>query len=169
MITTGIPTSDATKTEVLNVISGEICADIADFPLINYGAAGANLDGIPVLCGGGNYPTPYYQTCYKFTNDGWQEFASMKEKRDSAAGIMFKNKFHVFGGAYDYSSISQTSEIISIDGSVEYGPDLPEGVYWHAITSINSTVSLLSGDDGQEEVRERRAARDAALIIILLE
>ena len=47
---------------------------------------------------------------------------------------------------------SKTTELISIDGGVEYGPELPEAVAWHAITSINSTVSLLSGDDGQEEV-----------------
>ena len=46
---------------------------------------------------------------------------------------------------------SKTTELISIDGGVEYGPELPEAVAWHAITSINSTVSLLSGDDGQEE------------------
>ena len=50
----------------------------------------------------------------------------------------------VFGG-YDGSSRLQTSEIISIDGAVEYGPELPEAVRSHAITSINSTVSLLSG------------------------
>jgi hypothetical protein len=42
---------------------------------------------------------------------------------------------------------SKTTELISIDGGVEYGPELPEAVYLHAITSINSTVSLLSGDD----------------------
>ena len=70
----------------------------------------------------------------------------MNEKRGyTAAGIMFKNKFHVFGG-YDGSwPPLQTSEIISIDGAVEYGPELPESVYLHAITSINSTVSILSG------------------------
>ena len=36
---------------------------------------------------------------------------------------------------------SKTTELISIDGGVEYGPELPEAVGWHAITSINSTVS----------------------------
>ena len=35
---------------------------------------------------------------------------------------------------------SKTTELISIDGGVEYGPELPEAVYLHAITSINSTV-----------------------------
>ena len=143
MITTGYPGSSAIKTEVVDVVSGETCADLADFPLANYGAVGANLDGTPVVCGGNDYPTDY-QTCYKLTNSGWQEFASMKEKRKYAAGVMFENKFHVFGG-YDSLNLLQTSELISIDGGVEYGPDLPIAVLWHTITSINSTVSILSG------------------------
>jgi hypothetical protein len=140
MIAAGYPAT-ATKTEVVDVVSGESCADLADFPLEIRGAVGANLHGTPVVCGG--YSSGYLQTCYKYTNTGWQQFASMKEKRYAAAGVTHKNKFHVFGG-YGVS-ISKTTELISIDGVVEYGPDLPEAVYYHAITSINSTVSLLSG------------------------
>ena len=142
MITTGYPYSSARKTEVVDVVNGESCADLADFPLENYGAVGANLHGTPVLCGGYSSGT-FYQTCYKYTNARWQQFASMKDKREFAAGITYKNKFHVFGGSD--GSRSKTTELISIDGGVEYGPDLPEAVFSHAITSINSTVSLLSG------------------------
>ena len=106
MVTTGIPSSYATKTEVVDVESGETCADLADFPFPNnfMGAVGANLHGTPVVCGGYSSGT-YYQACYKLTNAGWQEFASMNEKRAWAAGIVFKNKFHVFGG-YDGGSSS---------------------------------------------------------------
>ena len=68
----------------------------------------------------------------------------MKEKRGFFAGVVHKDKFHVFGGIGGSSS-KQSTELISIDGGVEYGPDLPEEVELHAITSINSTVSLLSG------------------------
>ena len=67
----------------------------------------------------------------------------MNEKRWLAAGITYKNKFHVFGGSD--GSRSKTTELISIDGGVEDGPELPEAVYSLAITSINSTVSILSG------------------------
>jgi hypothetical protein len=141
MITTGSPDSSATKTEVVDVVSGESCADLADFPLQTSGAVGANLHGTPVVCGG--YSSGWSRKCYKYTNTGWQQFASMNEKRYAAAGVMHKNKFHVFGGYGD--SRSKTTELISIDGGVEYGPDLPEAVNSHAITSINSTVSLLSG------------------------
>ena len=42
------------KTEVVDVESGETCADLAEFPVSNYGAVGANLDGTPIVCGGQN-------------------------------------------------------------------------------------------------------------------
>ena len=146
MIATGSPELFARKTEVVDVVSGEICADLADladFPMSNYGAVGANLHGTPVVCGGG-YSSIHYQKCYKFTDGEWQEFASTNEKRYIAAGVMHKKKFHVFGG-YVTGSKLQTSEMISIDGGVEYGPNLPFAVTSHAITSINATVSILSG------------------------
>ena len=76
MITTGwvsYPISLATtKTEIVDVISGETCANLADFPLQNYSyAVGANLDGTPVVCGGSRYDTynswTNHQVCYKLT------------------------------------------------------------------------------------------------------
>ena len=141
LVTTGIPDSSAKKTEVVDVESGETCADLADFPVENRGTVGANLDGTPILCSG--YSSGYSRKCYKFKNGKWEQFPSMKERRGYAAGITYKNKFHVFGG-YG-GSRSKTTELISIDGGVEDGPVLPEAVNYHAITSINSTVSILSG------------------------
>ena len=151
MIATGSsPSSDYyIITEVVDVKSGEICAVLTHFPFPNNGAVGANLDGTPAVCGG--YASgSYYQTCYHLTDPPsimpqWQEFASMKMQRRDAAGVMFQDKFHVFGG-YDYDyGILQTSEHIRIDGGVAWGPQLPTAVFWHAITSINLTVSILSG------------------------
>ena len=143
MITTGEPYYYATKTEVVDVVTGETCADLADFPLPNYDAVGAILDGTPIVCGG-YFSSGYSHTCYKLDFMGWHAYASMKEKRSYAAGVVFQNKLHVFGGFYD--GISQTSELISIEfGGVEHGPGLPIAVYKHAITSINSTESILSG------------------------
>ena len=150
MITSGQPTdSSATKTEVVNVVSGETCPDFADFPLQNYRAVGANLHETPVLCGGSYYSethqtSTWYQNCYKLTDAGWKEFAIMKEKRYAAAGVVYKNKFHIFGG-HKGSNRLQTSELISIYGVVEDGPALQEAVEGHAITSVNSKVSILTG------------------------
>ena len=147
MITTGYPRSSATrKTEIIDIASGGItCSDLEDFPVGIYGGVGGNLQGTPVVCGGSlGYPT-YSDKCYKFTTTGgWQEFASMKDKRNLAAGIVYNKKLHVFGGS-DGSQYLQSSEIISEDGGVIDGPDLPTAVGGHAITAINSTVSILSG------------------------
>ena len=152
MITTGhhgwYP-SRATKTEIVDVASGENCAVLADFPLKINGAVGANLHGTPVVCGGYSFKKMRSsRECYKFKNGTWTKFATMKDKRHLAAGVMFKNKLHIFGGYhYNNDSIQQTSEIITINGKVEYGPDLPTGVGFHTITAINATVSILAGGE----------------------
>ena len=76
MITTGYPTSLATtKTEIVDVVSGEACSDLANFPLQNYSyAVGSNFDGTPVVCGGSRYDTynswTNHQICYKLTIAG---------------------------------------------------------------------------------------------------
>ena len=72
----------------------------------------------------------------------------MKDKRYLGAAINYNNKLHIFGGYnYNNDSIQHTSEIISIDGTVEYGPDLPKAVLFHTITAINETVSILAGGE----------------------
>ena len=134
MIYTGYPYS---KTEVVDVVSGESFADWADIPFkMHHGAVGANLQGTPVVCGGTVLPCckmyadyQYLQACYKLTIEGWQQFASLKEIRRKPAGVVHKNKFHIFGGrntSMHITKLSNTTELISIDGGVEYGPELPE-------------------------------------------
>ena len=127
----------------MDVKIGLSCSDMADFPVKLMSAVGANLDGTPVVCGGGVSWT-YSNKCYRFTNGLWEEFASMNEKRVYTAGVVYNDKLHVFGG-YSGSSYLQTSETINLDGTVSDGPDLPEAFRLHAMTSINDTVSLLSG------------------------
>ena len=128
--------------------NGKTCSDLAKFPGEIIGAVGGNLNGTPIVCGGTGGGS-YLRKCFKLTSAGWQEFASMKETRAYAEGVVYNNKFHVFGGtSYSYVKL-QTSEIISIDGGVEYGPELPlpwsTTVSKYAITAINTTVSILSG------------------------
>ena len=53
MITSGIPTSTSTRTEIIDVIdAGTTCPDLAKFPLDVKFAVGANLQGVPIICGG---------------------------------------------------------------------------------------------------------------------
>ena len=143
MIVTGYPLSSATRTtEIVDVANDVACSDLADFPVELSGAVGANLDGTPVVCGGGGN-SGSLDTCYRFKNGIWEEFTSMMEKRKGAAGVMYNKKLHMFGG--HGASRLDTSEIINIDGEVSDGPDLPIAVFIHAMTAINDTVSLLSG------------------------
>jgi hypothetical protein len=145
MITTGYPRSSATrKTEIIDIASGVTCSDLEDFPVEIYGGVGGNLQGTQVVCGGVLGFSTYSEKCYKFTTTGgWQEFVSMNDKRSAAAGIVYQKKLHVFGG-WD-PSLLQSSEIISEDGGVIDGPDLPTAVEYHAIAAVNSSVSILSG------------------------
>ena len=135
--------SEATKTEIIDVINGETCSNLADFKII-LEPVGTNLQETPVLCGRDLIHSFKFK-CYKFIkNDGWQEFASLNGKRDMAAGIVYKNKFHVFGGSGRDSNL-KTSVIISESGVSEDGPDLKTAISSHAITIINSTMSIITG------------------------
>ena len=150
MVASGAPTSSASgslsssarKTEIVDVANGLTCSDMAYFPVELNGAVGANLGGTPVVCGG-HSDSGYKEKCYRFKNSVWEEYASMKERRRWAAAVMHNDKLHVFGG-YDGSNL-QTTETINVDGVVNDGPDLPTGVFYHAMTKISETVSLLSG------------------------
>ena len=72
----------------------------------------------------------------------------MIEGRQNAAGIVYNNTFHIFGG-YNRTFGSyiglQSSEIVNEDGSSNEGPQLPITMSLHAIASVNSTVSIMSG------------------------
>ena len=145
MITSGHPYSSATKTEIVDLANGAACSDLAVFPIEIYGAVGANLDDIPVVCGG-SFSITKNEKCYRYTKGVWEDFASMKEVRLYAAGVMYNKTLHVFGG-WDGSSLLKTSETVNVDGEISDGPDLPTAVYSHAMTAINDTVSLLSGGE----------------------
>ena len=143
MIVTGWTYPGDTTTEIIDVIDGETCTDLADFPMeIGY-SVGANLQGTPIVCGGWINGNGDSDNCYQFLDDAWQEFATMNRARDFAAGIIYDKKFHIFGG--NDGSAKKSTEILSADGVVIDGPVLPTGVSFHTITSINATLSILSG------------------------
>ena len=144
MIVTGETySSKKTTTEIIDVIDGKICADLADFPVeIGY-SVGANLQGAPTVCGGWINGNGKSDKCYQFIDDAWQESATMNRTRGFAAGIIYDKKFHIFGG--NDGSTKKSTEIVSANGMVIDGPDLPTGNYGPEITYINATVSILSG------------------------
>ena len=85
----------------------------------------------------------YSDKCFKFAQNEWKEFANLKQKRSNAAGIVFEDHFHIFGG-YGGGGLKST-EIISANGVVIDGPNMKTELYYHAITNLNHTSSIISG------------------------
>jgi hypothetical protein len=128
--------------------SNVICEDLEDFPIEIQGAVGVNLASTPIICGGYFYNGSSHSSdkCFKYMEGGWQHFATMIERRAFAAGIVYNNALHIFGG-YDHDTAItlQSSEIVNADGSSTEGQQLPSPIYAHAIASINSTVTIITG------------------------
>ena len=153
MVTTGYPWDSAKKTEVIDLEhnledSNVICEDLNDFPMEIQAAVSANLESLPIICGGRFHNGSYHSSdkCFKYMDGGWQHFATMINRRAYATGIVYGNALHIFGG-FDYDTWTklQSSETINIDGSSTEGPKLPTPIYVHAIAAINSAVSIISG------------------------
>ena len=106
---------------------------------------------MPIICGGyfNNGSAHSSEKCFVYIPKfglGWQYFVSMIDRRAGAAGIVYENGFHIFGG-YDRSTstLLQSSEIVNEDGTTTEGPQLPMPMHFHAIASINSSVSIITG------------------------
>ena len=90
-------------TEVIN-LDGEdgTCQDLEDFPILLSHAVGANLGSSPVICGGQESNAKSIDneidTCFKLINGQWKSFTTMNDKRAVAAGVVYQNTLHIFGG-----------------------------------------------------------------------
>ena len=102
--------ADRNPTEVINLDGNEdvTCRDLEDFPIMLSNAVGGNLASSPVICGGQNQSDTKYihdeiDTCFKLINGNynqlqWKPFATMSNKRAVAAGVVYQNTLHIFGG-----------------------------------------------------------------------
>ena len=65
MIVTGWTYPGDTTTEIIDVIHGETCAELANFPIEIAYSVGANLQGTPIVCGGnenfGDHPLGFHK------------------------------------------------------------------------------------------------------------
>ena len=106
--------------EIINFRKNHInCENIEQYPLDVSGAAGANFESTPVICGGQFQQFPFFDNsghCYAYKDYKWQPFAQMVTPRSYAAAIIYNNSLHIFGGLdpgiQDWNEI-KSSEIIS--------------------------------------------------------
>ena len=139
------------RTEIINLEDEDLtCENPEDFPMENISdSVGANLAKSPVICGGTNF-YDILDTCSRLINGTWETFATMSTGRYAAAGVVHENTLHVFGGSeiYGGGAILTSTDIITIDGQVRQGENLPAPLYGHAMASVNSTTSIISGGYG---------------------
>ena len=72
----------------------------------------------------------------------------MTSRKHGAAGIVHANTFIIFGG-YEYpgSGRLSTTEIITEEGQVTPGPEMPVAVDYHSIASLDEKTWILTGGD----------------------
>ena len=96
-------------TEVINLDDEDVtCQDLEDFPISLDSGIGGNLGSSPVICGGQNTSHTKaihdeIDTCFKLIRGNynwlhWEPFTTMSEKRAVAAGVVYQNTLHIFGG-----------------------------------------------------------------------
>ena len=68
----------------------------------------------------------------------------MTFRRWGAAGISHDQSFIIFGGSAGSLLLSST-EIITEQGGVSPGPEMPEAVRFHSIASVDATTSIIIG------------------------
>ena len=71
----------------------------------------------------------------------------MISRRSGAAGIVHGNTFIIFGGRDSTGSwtILSTTEIITEEGQVTPGPEMPVAVDYHSIASLDEKTWILTG------------------------
>ena len=70
----------------------------------------------------------------------------MISRRYGAAGIVLAKSFEIFGGNVGKEPFELSStEIITEEGQVSPGPEMPTAVYQHAMAGVNATTSILTG------------------------
>jgi len=145
LVSTGRPRNSATQTtEVINLQDDSMCQDVGDFPMAN-DAVGAYLGSSPVICGGNDGSVSLNQ-CHQLRSGIWRPFATLDQRRWGAAGIVHANTFIIFGG-YDttWSRKLSTTEIVTEEGRVTPGPEMPVAVYRHSIASLDEKTWILTG------------------------
>ena len=70
----------------------------------------------------------------------------MTSRREDAAGLVHENTFIIFGG-YDTTGSRRlsTTEIVTEEGQVTPGPEMPVAVDYHSIASLDEKTWILTG------------------------
>ena len=85
----------------------------------------------------------------------------MTFRRIDASGISHVQSFIIFGGwdvRVKYRRIILSSTEIITEQGVSVGPEMPEGVFRHAVASVNETTSIISGGSTSSAITNQRGS-----------
>ena len=80
-----------------------------------------------------------------FSHFTQQCFFFMTSRRRGAAGIVHANTFIIFGGDDFGSGPLSTTEIVTEEGQVTPGPEMPVALYYPSIASLDEKTWILTG------------------------
>lgn len=142
------------KAQVVDIQSNTKCTDLADYPMYLGGATGGLIDKRPLICGG-HGSTGSNSTCYIFKKETnqWQLHANLITERYRAASALLPNgSLFITGGSKSRFGSFASTEIISADGSVNVGWDLPEPTAHHCMVSMDDgRVAIMGGEYPQKK------------------
>jgi hypothetical protein len=150
LVTTGSPTSNSVKSEVIDLDdASNICQHMEDYPIQVYGAVGGLINQVdPFICGG----HPYTTSCYIINQPG--QSSEMLENRANASSLTLNSTHLWITGGENSNGYLQTSEFISIGQPAVKGPDLPYEVQLHCLVRVNSSMALLCGGENGDYLNE---------------
>merc|ERR1719266_806557 len=152
MVATG---SSENKAQVVDVQSNTKCTGLPDYPIYLRWATGGLMDGRPLICGdyrktGSSGSNQYQSSCYVFNKEihQWELHANLKSERRGAASAILDNGSLFITGGFQYpgDGTLASTEIISPDGSVNQGMDLPEATWRHCmVTMDDGRIAIIGG------------------------
>ena len=86
MVSTGKPTNSTTKTEIISLDQeGVTCKNLEEYPFQINGAVGFYMGSSPVICGGYDWGSPWYNQklanhqCHRMESGKWKPFANLTQ------------------------------------------------------------------------------------------
>ena len=164
VVTTGfhLTSPDFLKTtEVIDMDnpSNTICSNLVDFPVEQFGTTGVGLvdNQWPFLvCGGCSQDVELNKNCYSYGFNP-EPVAKLSESRCLASSIVFNITTMWITGGLNSNSVAErpilsSTELVSITGMTEMGPDLPTPLNGHCSIKISdSNVFIIGGQNSTDQ------------------
>jgi hypothetical protein len=128
---------------------------LADYPIDVYAASGGLLTNNNALICGGTAGSKRLDDCFSINHNGIKNGSRLSQPRFAAASVVWNSTtLWMTGGDFDGSERTKSTEFVQLTGTTP-GPDLPLGVAFHCLVSLNDTTVILIGGSLQDGTRSK--------------